>query len=210
MPSVFAGSSLTAFGLDASKISRRKGLLLCTDSKGPRAFEKLISRINVLTKGQLFQEGDAIIDNTSLSWYFLLSPDVPHQPFSNFNIANMASASPSLESQTARPETATAEVNASVDDSKMASSMSELEDASPPPNRPNQPKMTPRAIGQRRRRNASRAVTKSLQGQYSLQALHHHAGDFLSPSSPFSYTSEHHAPSSVRKHLKCILPQQAI
>jgi len=80
----------------------------------------------------------------------------------------MASPQPSLEAQIARPaeDELAAGMTTPATDAEMASSMSKSEDASSPPNRPNQPKMTARAIGKRRRRNEGRAVRKSLQGQH--------------------------------------------
>jgi len=105
-----------------------------------------------------------------------------HQPsFANY-IVSMASPPPTLGAQSTSPteKASVAEMTTPATDVEMASSMSGSEDASPPPNRPNQPKMTPRAIGKRRRRNASRAVKKSLQGQHSPPSLSNVTGPVLS------------------------------
>lgn len=54
-----------------------------------------------------------------------------------------------------------------MEEAEMASSAPESgEEAPPPAKQRNQPKMTPRAIGKRRRRRESKAYKKSLQGQH--------------------------------------------
>lgn len=145
---------------------------------------------------------------------FLDIPDVLHRPSFASHMVNMASPPPLLETQMVPPTENTSvdgadmssnapesEVsqplsletqmappteNNFVDESDMSSNASESEEsAPPPPNQRNQPKMTPRAIRKRRRRNDSRAFKKSLQGQYSSKTSLQTTPDlFSSPSLP--------------------------